>query len=116
MNQNSRYITHPSTVEKLNTTVLVIDPTQDDLDQLTDHLQNTDNSYDVYLYEGKIGDLEWLNHININCDQILIDNDSQVSISSNSTRYTASTLLDHFGKIADWQLSNFSIIYVYYGK
>jgi len=99
MSNQSRYITHPSIVDKDKITILVVDPGQEDLDQLTNHLQNTDADYDVYLYDGDIGDLEWLNHISPNCDQTLIDDASQVSITPTSIRYTAGTLLDHFGKI-----------------
>jgi hypothetical protein len=84
-NQKTRYITYPSTVEKIRYTVLIIDIKPADFIVLTEFLQKNDNDFDVYLYDGTSYDLEWLNHISKECDDILIDNTSQVKITPEST-------------------------------
>jgi hypothetical protein len=84
-NQKSRFITYPSTVEKLRHTVLVIDIKPADFIVLTEFLQKAEQDFDVYLYDGVSHDLEWLNHVSKECDDILIDNASQVTISPNDT-------------------------------
>jgi hypothetical protein len=84
-NQNSRFITYPSTVEKTRHTVLIIDIKPADFIVLTEFLQNNDNDFDVYLYDGTSYDLEWLNHVSKECDDVLIDDASQVRISPEST-------------------------------
>jgi hypothetical protein len=80
-NQNTRYITYPSTVEKQRHTVLIIDIKPADFIVLTEFLQASNRDFDVYLYEGATHDLEWLNHVSQNCDAILIDHSSQVTIT-----------------------------------
>jgi hypothetical protein len=84
-NQKSRFITYPSTVEKLRHTVLVIDIKPADFIVLTEFLQKSEEDFDVYLYDGTSHDLEWLNHVSKECDDILIDNTSQVTISPSDT-------------------------------
>jgi hypothetical protein len=84
-NQNSRFITYPSTVEKTRHTVLVIDIKPADFIVLTEFLQACDRDFDVYLYDGTNHDLEWLNHVSQNCDAILIDQSSQVMITPTDT-------------------------------
>ena len=84
-NQNSRFITYPSTVEKTRYTALIIDIKPADFIVLTECLQNNTNDFDVYLYDGTSHDLEWLNYVGKSCDVILIDDASQVKISPEST-------------------------------
>ena len=84
-NQKTRYITYPSTVEKERYTALIVDIKPADFIVLTEFLQNNDNDFDVYLYDGKSHDLEWLNHVSQNCDAILIDQSSQVMITPTDT-------------------------------
>lgn len=92
-NQLSRFITYPSVVEKsTNHTVILIDATADELVRLERFLKISDMNFDVYLYPGNMGDLEWLNHVSYNVDQTLINNDSEVSASS-SIRYGLEQLL-----------------------
>jgi|688.fasta_scaffold405477_4 hypothetical protein len=85
INQNSRFITYPSTVDKIRDTVIVIDIKPADFIVLTDFLKSTDSDFDVYLYDGESHDLEWLNHVTKDCDHVLIDDASQVRISPEST-------------------------------
>ena len=84
-NQNTRYITYPSTVEKQRHTVLIIDIKPADFIVLTEFLQACDRDFDVYLYDGKSHDLEWLNHVSKECDVVLIDDASQVKITPEDT-------------------------------
>ena len=78
----SRFITYPSTVSKEAHTVVMIDVSEEDRKRLELYLQVCFADFDVYLYEGNTGDLEWLNHINTNVDATLINNSSQVKVSS----------------------------------
>lgn len=106
-NQNSRFITYPSTVERTRHTVLIIDIKPADFVALTEFLQTNTNDFDVYLYEGKSHDLEWLNHVSQKCDDVLIDEDSQVKITplDTNTRYGKNnqyqTPIDYLTKIVD---------------
>ena len=84
-NQNSRFITYPSTVEKLRHTVLIIDIKPADFVALTEFLQKSAQDFDVYLYDGTSHDLEWLNHVSKSCDVVLIDDVSQVKITPEDT-------------------------------
>jgi len=86
-NQLSRFITYPSTVEKSNNhTVILIDGKAMELARLERFLKISDVNFDVYLYPGHMGDLEWLNYVSYSADQTLINNASEVSTSS-SVRY-----------------------------
>jgi hypothetical protein len=107
INQKTRYITYPSTVEKQRYTVLIIDINPEDFLVLTEFLQTNDNEFDVYLYDAVSHDLEWLNHISKECDDILIDNSSEVKITPESTnvRYGPGleyqTPYGYFAKLVD---------------
>jgi len=106
-NQNSRYITYPSLEEKQRYTVLIIDIKPVDFIVLSEFLQKNDHDFDVYLYDGKSHDLEWLNHVSQRCDTILIDDASQVKITPDDTniRYGAGleyqTPYGYFTKLVD---------------
>ena len=84
-NQKSRYITYPSTVEKERYTALIIDIKPADFIVLNEFLQTSEHDFDVYLYDSKSYDLEWLNHVSKDCDIVLIDDASQVKISPKDT-------------------------------
>jgi len=107
INQKTRYITYPSTVEKARDTALIVDIKPEDFVVLTEFLQNNDTDFDVYLYDGASYDLEWLNYVSKSCDVILIDDASQVRISPEDTniRYGPGldyqTPYDYFTKIVD---------------
>lgn len=111
-NQKSRFITYPSTVEKTRHTVLVIDIKPADFIVLTEFLQACDRDFDVYLYEGATHDLEWLNNVSKECDDILIDNASQVTITPTDTniRYGVGleyqTPYGYFTKLVDTMSEN----------
>ena len=102
--KNSRIITYPSTVEnKLDHSVVIVDASDDDIAKIGLFLAGCQKNYDVYLYEGHIGDLEWLNHIGSTADIYLINDISEVKISINGIRYgqglSLSDPLEYFQKI-----------------
>jgi hypothetical protein len=106
-NQKSRFITYPSTVEKIRYTVLIIDIKPSDFVALTEFLKANENDFDVYLYDGKSHDLEWLNYVSQYCDDVLIDDSSQVKISPADTNirygdnFDYKTPVNYFSKIVD---------------
>jgi hypothetical protein len=86
--QNSRIITYPSVVEKQSDhTVVLIDAIDEDIERIGLFLAVCQQNFDVYLYQGETGDLEWLNHIGQSADTYLINEVSQVRISPDSIRY-----------------------------
>jgi hypothetical protein len=90
--QLSRFITYPSVVEKsTNHTVILIDATAMQLARLERFLKISKVDFDVYLYKGEDYDLEWLNHVHKLADHVLINDVSQVSVTS-AERYTTEPL------------------------
>lgn len=79
----SRFITYPSIVGKDNHTVILIDPSSEDLKRLELYLQINLKDYDVYVYQSSVDDLQWLNHVAEKTDVVLINNQSQLEISNN---------------------------------
>ena len=82
-NQNNRLITYPSTVEKTHhqTVVLIDCSTQDFMDVLA-FLKTSKTDFDVYTYRGDYYDLEWLNYVGYSADAFLINDASQVKVTS----------------------------------
>jgi len=108
---NSRFITYPSIVEKsINHTVGLIDADDQTINAIGTFLQASQSNFDVYLYQGDLHDLEWLNYISNNTDVYLINNTSQVKISQNSIRYGVdqelTNPLDYFRKIEQLAVDN----------
>lgn len=95
----SRFITYPSTVEtNSNHKVILIDPTAEELSQLERFLQTSQTNFDVYLYQGSTGDLEWLNYASYDAKLTLIKDSSEVHITPNNIRYQTN-LLEYFERI-----------------
>ena len=84
----SRFITHPTVLEKSMTshTVILVDPYELETKALTIFLQSCPLNFDVYFYTGETHDLEWLNEITKSADTVLINSVSQVSATS-AVRY-----------------------------
>lgn len=106
-NQNSRYITYPSVVDKVRSTALIIDLKPADFIVLNEFLQTTDQDFDIYLYDAVSQDLEWLNHVSNQSDVVLIDDTSPVTVVPTDTniRYgqglAVPSPLAHFTKLVD---------------
>lgn len=96
----SRFITYPDILPKsLNHTVLLVDADLDDVANLASFCEVSKKCYDVYLYKGDQGDLEWLSHLNHNIDKTFIKESSQVVITG-ADRYTnINNLKEYFTKI-----------------
>lgn len=100
---NSRFITWPSIVERTAShTVVLVDPSQDDIDNISKFCSACDKNYDIYIYDGTSGDLEYLNAISNNSDLLVINELSQISTSTNNVRYGLSqdyaSAVDYFIK------------------
>ena len=96
----SRFITYPDILEKSNNhTVLLVDADLDDVANLATFCSMSKRNYDIYLYKGDQGDLEWLNHLHQNLDKTFIKESSQVSITSADRYTTVNDLRDYFTKI-----------------
>jgi len=98
----SRFITYPDVVEKLNNhTVLLVDADLDDVANLATFCSISKRNYDIYLYKGNQGDLEWLSHLSSRLDKTFIKSDSQVKITSADSYSTVTDLKEYFTKIDD---------------
>jgi hypothetical protein len=79
---NSRIITHPSIVEKQsNFTVVLIDATVEEVENITMFCQVSDQDYDIYLYKQDLNDLQWLDTIVRLADHTLINQTSSVAVA-----------------------------------
>lgn len=96
---DSRFITYPSRVEKVNHTVLLIDADLEEVEVLANFCTQSKRNYDIYLYKGSTGDLEWLAHLT--ADHTFIKNTSTVSASTAERYSSIQTLADYFTKIDD---------------
>lgn len=98
----SRFITYPDILEKSpNHTVLLIDADLDDVANLATFCSISRQNYDIYLYKGTTGDLEWLNHLSSRLDKIFIRNGSTVRVTASTNYNTLTDLKDYFTKIDD---------------
>lgn len=84
---NSRIITYPDLFEKTSSyTIILVDPTEDELTDVSLFCMSSVRNYDIYVYPGNQGHLEWLSEASNRADQMLINNISQVT-SSTGHRY-----------------------------
>jgi hypothetical protein len=80
---NSRIITYPSTVEKQsNLTVVLIDASVEEVENITMFCQVSNQNYDIYLYKKDLNDLQWLDAILRLADCTLISQNSTVTIDN----------------------------------
>lgn len=77
---NSRFITHPSIVEKTNNhTVILIDADQNDIESVGLFCKTSIKNYDIYLCHGDTN-LAWLSDISVLADQMLINQHTNKNI------------------------------------
>ena len=100
---NSRFITWPSIVDRTTShTVILVDAEQPEIDQISEFCSVCDKNYDIYLYTGDSGDLEYLNAISDRSDLFLINNLSKVTTTAKNVRYGAgleyTSAVDYFVK------------------
>jgi hypothetical protein len=85
---NSRLITWPSTVEKSNNhTVVLVDATSDEIEETANFFRTSYVNFDLYVYEGTLGELEYLGYISNCADCVLIKDSSNVQVNINHIRY-----------------------------
>lgn len=93
----SRFITHPDIITKdKNTSIVLVDPTQNELSKVERFLQTSKQDFDVYIYYCKNNDLEYLNSI-CKDSKTFINQGSQVT-ATNSVRYQ-DDLIERFEQI-----------------
>jgi len=80
----SRVITYPSVVDQSPNTIVVIDATVEEIENIVLFCQSSSKDYDIYLYRNDIDDLQWLNSVASNADYILINQTSGVIINNTS--------------------------------
>lgn len=86
---NSRFITYPDLVEKTTShTIMLIDPTESEIEDVGLFCRASNLNYDIYLYNGQVDDLPWLSSATDQCDSVLINNNSRVK-SNSAKRYGA---------------------------
>lgn len=79
---NSRFITHPDTVyPDGNHSVVLVDASTDDIENIGYFCKVSNKNYDIYLYRGDLGDLQWLSAITNLADQVLVNETSLVTIT-----------------------------------
>lgn len=106
--QPSRFITYPDVITKSNNhTVLLIDADLDDVANLATFCSLSRLDYDIYLYKGNQGDLEWLSHLASRLDKTFIRSGSTVNASDAQTYLSVGDLKEYFTKIDSEQLTEY---------
>ena len=67
------FITPPDFVTNDYLTVVLIDPTEQQVDQLAEFCRTAINSYNVYIYRNGMNDLDWLNHALTAADAFIVN-------------------------------------------
>lgn len=90
--ENSRFITYPSLVDKSsNHTVVIIDASEEDIEDIGLFCKLSDKNYDIYLYRGDLNDLEWLSYISDRADSMLLKDDSKVTTTAKHQKFGQSS-------------------------
>ena len=77
----SRFITYPDIVDSDNNhPVLLIDPTQYNIEDIALFCKVSESDFDIYLYNHDLNDLEWLSEVSKRVNKILISAESRVEI------------------------------------
>jgi len=66
-------ITPPDFVDNENHTVVLVDPSADELDHLSEFFRNARFSYNVYVYRNGMNDIDWLNQAIAKSDAFLVN-------------------------------------------
>jgi hypothetical protein len=64
---HSNFITPPDYIKS----VLIIDATEDQLKIVAEHVQGSEVSYNIYLYNSEMNNSEWLEQIQAHADVVL---------------------------------------------
>lgn len=72
---NSRFITHPSLVDKsTNHTVVLINPEPADIENVGFFCKTSQKNFDVYLYQDSVNDSRWYESITKLADAVVSEN------------------------------------------
>ncbi len=69
----TNFITPPDSVENDNHTVVLIDATAEQLDHLAEFCSNANCSYNVYIYNNGMNNIDWLNSALAVADAFLVN-------------------------------------------
>lgn len=109
----SKFITYPDTLpKKENHTVILIDPIKKDIEDLAYFLKVTEKDFDIYLYNGKLYELEYLNHIHSQADFTFIRTGSEVNITNCDEQADYDSVLDllaYFKKMAESPIDKITV-------
>lgn len=79
----SRFITYPSTVKRAQDhTVVLIDATVADIENVGMFCKSADKDYDIYLYRSDLDDLQYLGYVVSQSDRVLINETSDVYVQN----------------------------------
>lgn len=78
----SRFITSPDLVAKENYTITLVDPLTEDIERIGLYCASLEEDYDIYLYNGDWGDLQYLQQLTELSDKVLIREGSKVTITN----------------------------------
>lgn len=79
---NSRFITHPSLVEKSsNQTILLIDANDTQVEDIGFFCKVSNKDYDIYLYHTGLNDPVWFEKISALADCVLVADTSTVTVA-----------------------------------
>lgn len=85
-----------------NHTVVIVDATEEDVEDIGLFCKLSNKNYDIYLYRGDLNDLEWLNYISDRADSMLIKDNSQVTTTAKHQKFgeisKQTTPLEYFQK------------------
>lgn len=73
----SNFITPPDFIQ----TVLVIDASATEIQQLTEFLYSAEQPYNIYMYSKEMDNLDWLTEAVLRADTVLQQQDSTVPVS-----------------------------------
>ena len=61
---HSNFITPPDSID----TILIIDASQEQIQEVANYVQTCDTSYNIYLYSNDMNDLDWINVVAAKAD------------------------------------------------
>lgn len=109
----SRFITYPNALDtKENHTVILVDPTESDIEDVAYFLKVTEKDFDIYLYKGELYELEYLNHIHKQTDWTFIRQGSMVNIQNcdqQASYNSGAELLEYFKKMVSQPVDNATV-------
>ena len=72
----TNFITPPDFVTNGNHTVVLIDATEQQIDQLAEFCRTAINSYNVYIYRNGMNDIDWLKSAMSQADAFIVNTES----------------------------------------